>query len=72
MKISNVMVSLDRGAAAADRVQLSARLAERFAPVLGRALPVDGLALFIEDEAGAPFRVHALHSLSPASPTSLT
>ncbi len=30
MKISNVMVSLDRGAAAADRVQLSARLAERF------------------------------------------
>ena len=30
MKISNVMVSLDGGAAAADRVQLSARLAERF------------------------------------------
>ncbi|KQP72703.1 universal stress protein UspA [Methylobacterium sp. Leaf111] len=30
MKISNVMVSLDLGAAAADRVQLSASLAERF------------------------------------------
>ena len=30
MKISNVMVSVDLGAAAADRVQLAAGLAERF------------------------------------------
>lgn len=61
------------GPVADDEVpRVEARLAERFAPVLGRALPVDGLALFIEDEAGAPFRVHALHSLSSASPTSPT
>ncbi len=31
----------------------------RFAGVLGRPLPLEGLALFVEPEPGAPFRVHA-------------
>jgi len=39
-------------------------LRDRFAPVLGRPLAVDALALFVEPEPGAPFHVHALHPLS--------
>lgn len=37
-------------------------LRQRFAPVLDRPLPIDGLALFVEPEPGAPFRVHSRHS----------
>lgn len=44
-----------------DASAVEARLAERFAPVLGRPLAIDRLALFVEDAPGAPFRVHALH-----------
>lgn len=36
-------------------------LQAHFAPVLGRPLPLDGLGLFVEPEAGAPFRVHSFH-----------
>jgi len=33
----------------------------RFAPVLGRPLPIDALGLFVEPAPGAPFRVHSFH-----------
>lgn len=43
-------------------------LAAHFAPVLDRPLPLDGLGLFVEPEADAPFRVHSFHSFgSPAA-----
>ncbi|WP_237477683.1 DUF1045 domain-containing protein [Lichenibacterium dinghuense] len=42
-------------------------LEAHFADVLDRPLPVDGLALFVEPEAGAPFRVHAFHPFGPAA-----
>ncbi len=53
-----------REGAAAVRRDLEAHFAE----VLGRPLPLDGLALFVEPEPGAPFRVHAYHpfGLPPA------
>ncbi|WP_279479792.1 DUF1045 domain-containing protein [Aureimonas sp. SK2] len=51
---------------------VEARLTERFAPVICRALPIDGLALFVEDAPGMAFRVHALHPLLSASRTSST
>ena len=38
-----------------------AALETRFAPLLGRPLPVDGLGLFVEAAPGAPFRVHSFH-----------
>jgi putative phosphonate metabolism protein len=37
---------------------------EYFAPVLGRAVPVDALALSIEPELGAPFQIHTRMQLS--------
>lgn len=40
-------------------------LAERFASVLGRPLALDGLGLFVEPEAGTPFRVHSFHPFEP-------
>ncbi|RIY03831.1 DUF1045 domain-containing protein [Aureimonas flava] len=55
-----------------DAAAVDARLRRHFAPVLGCPLPVDGLALFVEDEPGAPFRVRALHPLSTESRTRQT
>ena len=37
-------------------------LRERFGEVLGRPLPIDALALFVQNDAGAPFTVHTRHS----------
>lgn len=37
-----------------------------FDPVLSEPVDVRNIALFIEDESGAPFRVHSLHPLGPA------
>ena len=46
-------------------------LEARFADVLGRPLPLDGLALFVEPEPGAPFHVHAYHPFGlPSVPPS--
>ncbi len=42
-------------------------LERHFAPVLGRALTVDGLGLFVEAAPGDPFRVHAFHPFGPAA-----
>ncbi|WP_062119044.1 DUF1045 domain-containing protein [Aureimonas sp. AU40] len=42
---------------------VEAELQERFAPVLGRPLAVDRLALFLQAEPGQPFHVHSLHPL---------
>ena len=39
-------------------------LGERFEAFDGEPLTVDGLALFIEPEPGAPFKVHSLHPLA--------
>jgi len=50
-----------------ERLQAEAverELRDRFAPVIGRPLAVDGLALFVEPEPGSPFHVHTLHTLS--------
>ena len=48
--------------------ELHRDLATHFAPVLDRPLPLDGLGLFVEPEAGAPFRVRSFHPFgSPAA-----
>ncbi|WP_176085380.1 DUF1045 domain-containing protein [Martelella sp. HB161492] len=36
-----------------------------FAPVLTDPVTVDNIALFVEEEPGAPFRVHSLHPMGP-------
>ncbi|MFK0384243.1 DUF1045 domain-containing protein [Agrobacterium sp. NPDC090273] len=38
-----------------------------FEPLLARPMPFANLALFIEDEPGAPFRVHSLHPMGRVS-----
>ena len=43
-------------------------LKERFAGFIGRPLRIDGLALFIEPERGAPFLVHSRLPLTAAQP----
>ncbi len=47
-----------------DAAAIEAQLAERFASVVGRPLAVDSLALFVEPEPGAPFRLHSRHPLA--------
>ncbi|WAJ26119.1 DUF1045 domain-containing protein [Antarcticirhabdus aurantiaca] len=47
-----------------DAAALEAELAERLAPVIDRPLAIDGLALFVEPEPDAPFRLHARHPLA--------
>ena len=42
-------------------------LAGWFAGSLGATVPVDALALFTEAEPGAPFMLHAVHPLGPAT-----
>ncbi|KQT50941.1 hypothetical protein ASG43_06745 [Aureimonas sp. Leaf454] len=44
-----------------ERTRVSTLLAERFASFDGAPLSIDSLALFVEPEPGAPFRVHSLH-----------
>ncbi len=34
-----------------------------FSPLLARPVPVDGIAVFVEPEPGAPFHVHSYHRL---------
>lgn len=46
---------------AAERKPVEARLRDRFAPFDGAPLAIDHLALFMEPEPGAPFRVHSVH-----------
>lgn len=51
-------------AAEADRVEQA--LHTFFDPVLSEPVEVRNIALFVEEEGGAPFRVHSLHPLGPA------
>ena len=48
------------------RAQVERVLSDWFAALLGAAVPVDALALFIEAEPGAPFALYAVHQLQPA------
>jgi hypothetical protein len=41
-------------------------LSDWFAALLGATVPVEALALFREDEPGAPFVLHTIHHLQPA------
>jgi hypothetical protein len=42
-------------------------LAEWFAGVVGRGIPLDALAIFTECEPGSPFQLHSVHPLRPAA-----
>lgn len=44
---------------AEERAEIGAILNQRFAPVLPRPFPIDGLALVVEPEPGAPFQVRS-------------
>jgi putative phosphonate metabolism protein len=48
------------------RPEVERTLSDWFAALLGATVPVDALALFREDEPGAPFALHAVHRLQPA------
>jgi putative phosphonate metabolism protein len=48
------------------RPEVERTLSDWFAALLGATVPVDALALFREDEPGAPFELHAVHRLQPA------
>ena len=43
--------------------RLEPALNEFFGPILPEPVDVDSIALFIEEEPGAPFRVHSLHPM---------
>jgi putative phosphonate metabolism protein len=45
--------------AGAEAERVRAALDEVFGPVLASAVPVDGIALFVEPEPGAPFTIHS-------------
>ncbi|WP_117192947.1 DUF1045 domain-containing protein [Rhizobium terrae] len=46
---------------------MRAELDHRFAAFTGIPLTIDGLALFIEPERGAPFTAHSRHAFAPAA-----
>ncbi|MGB3388672.1 MAG: DUF1045 domain-containing protein [Pseudaminobacter sp.] len=48
---------------AEEGLRLRAAIEEIFAQVLAQPFAVDGLALFVEPEPGAPFTVHSYHAL---------
>jgi hypothetical protein len=50
---------------AARRPAVERALSGWFAGSFGADVPVTALALFIEDEHGAPFLLHAVHPLQP-------
>ncbi|MCL2514938.1 MAG: DUF1045 domain-containing protein [Microbacteriaceae bacterium] len=52
---------------AEQRAEVEGTLADWFAGVIGHDIPLDALALFIEPEPGAPFRLHTVHPLRPAT-----
>ncbi len=49
-------------------------LRRRFAPFVGQPLPIDGLALFVQPDDPADFRVHTRYALAgvAASPEALS
>ena len=53
-----------------DQDLVERQLAAFFAPVLDEPVEVGNIALFVEQEPGAPFEVHSLHPLSAGVPVS--
>lgn len=51
---------------APDRPRLQRVLEDFFGPVLTKPVVITNIALFVEPEAGAPFKVHSLHPLAGA------
>jgi hypothetical protein len=51
--------------AGAEAERVRAALDEVFGPVLAAPVPVDGIALFVEPEPGAPFTVHSYSRFAP-------
>jgi putative phosphonate metabolism protein len=51
--------------AAGEASRVRAALDEVFGAVLAEPIPVDGVALFVEPEAGAPFTIHSWRSFEP-------
>ncbi len=56
-------MTLTGRASGADARRLRAALEERFDPLIGQPVAIDGLALFVEPEPGAPFVVRSYHAL---------
>ncbi|TPW31647.1 DUF1045 domain-containing protein [Martelella alba] len=48
-----------------DRARFERSAQDFFGPVLVDPVTVDNIALFVEEEPGAPFRVHSLHPMGP-------
>ncbi|MNE78719.1 hypothetical protein D3C80_1751530 [compost metagenome] len=47
-----------------DRPDIHAMLNGHFSEFINRPLPITGLALFVEETRGEPFKVHSWHSLA--------
>ncbi|GGA38978.1 DUF1045 domain-containing protein [Pelagibacterium lentulum] len=50
-----------------ERDKIAVELEALFGPLLARPFAIDGLALFVEPEPGAPFHVHSLFPLGSAA-----
>ena len=60
-------MSLTGGVEPSSSQRIERAVRKVFEPLLTRPLPFSSLALFIEDEPGAPFRVHSLHPMGRVS-----
>lgn len=60
-------MTLTGGVAPADCARVERAVRSVFAPALERQIEFSNLALFVEDEPGAPFRVHSLHPMGRVS-----
>jgi len=60
-------MSLTGGVEASSTQRIERAVRKVFEPLLTRSLQFSSLALFIEDEPGAPFRVHSLHPMGRVS-----
>ncbi|MCZ7497812.1 DUF1045 domain-containing protein [Agrobacterium rhizogenes] len=60
-------MSLTGGVEASSSQRIERAVRKVFEPLLTRSLQFSSLALFIEDEPGAPFRVHSLHPMGRVS-----
>ena len=60
-------MTLTGGVTPGDCLRVERAVRGVFEPLLKRQLEFSNLALFVEDEAGAPFRVHSLHPMGRVS-----
>ncbi|NTJ43051.1 DUF1045 domain-containing protein [Agrobacterium larrymoorei] len=58
---------LTGGIVPAECVRVERAVRSVFEPLLGRQMEFSNLALFVEEEPGAPFRVHSLHPMGRVS-----